>query len=193
MVLLGLQSCLCTQRLQLHRHPLPVWLYECRSTTLDRRPQGTSESCLVDCYNTAQTYLFALPIQIPALGYAVYQMMFATVSLTPNNNSPLWSACTNNLPTITCRLIQITPMIVLGAIAERGRIAPALVFSFVWSTLVYDPIAVSSALDNQLPSRAYSTKPMKFSLPYNSAGHGTLTVGLPRWAPLILLVEVPFT
>lgn len=51
--------------------------------------------------------------KMPALGFAVYQMMFAT----------------------------ITPMIVLGAIAERGRIAPALVFTFVWSTLVYDPIA----------------------------------------------------
>ncbi|KAH9456117.1 hypothetical protein Pst134EB_012323 [Puccinia striiformis f. sp. tritici] len=51
--------------------------------------------------------------KIPALGYAIYQMMFAT----------------------------ITPAIALGATAERGRIAPALVFTFVWSTLVYDPIA----------------------------------------------------
>jgi ammonia channel protein AmtB len=47
--------------------------------------------------------------------------------------------------------IQITPMIALGAIAERGRVAPALVFAFVWSTLVYDPIAVSTLV--QLPQR----------------------------------------
>ena len=32
-------------------------------------------------------------------------------------------------------------MIALGAVAERGRIAPLIVFIFVWSTLVYDPIA----------------------------------------------------
>ena len=30
-------------------------------------------------------------------------------------------------------------MIALGAVAERGRIAPLIVFIFVWSTLVYDP------------------------------------------------------
>ncbi|EGG08538.1 uncharacterized protein MELLADRAFT_42854 [Melampsora larici-populina 98AG31] len=50
---------------------------------------------------------------VPSLAYAVFQMMFAT----------------------------ITPMILLGAVAERGRIGPALVFTFIWSTLVYDPIA----------------------------------------------------
>ena len=29
----------------------------------------------------------------------------------------------------------------MGAIAERGRLGPTLVFIFIWSTLVYDPIA----------------------------------------------------
>lgn len=51
--------------------------------------------------------------RIPALMFAVYQLMFAA----------------------------ITPMIAVGAIAERGRIGPTLVFVFIWSTLVYDPIA----------------------------------------------------
>jgi len=32
-------------------------------------------------------------------------------------------------------------MIAIGAIAERGRLGPALVFVFIWATLVYDPIA----------------------------------------------------
>ena len=32
-------------------------------------------------------------------------------------------------------------MIAIGAIAERGRLGPALVFIFIWATLVYDPIA----------------------------------------------------
>ncbi|ROT34500.1 ammonium transporter 1 [Sodiomyces alkalinus F11] len=35
----------------------------------------------------------------------------------------------------------ITPALALGAVADRGRILPALVFVFIWSTLVYDPIA----------------------------------------------------
>jgi ammonia channel protein AmtB len=33
------------------------------------------------------------------------------------------------------------PAIAVGAIAERGKLGPLLVFIFVWSTLVYDPIA----------------------------------------------------
>jgi Amt family ammonium transporter len=51
--------------------------------------------------------------RIPALLFSVYQLMFAA----------------------------ITPMIALGAVAERGRLGPLLVFVFVWSTIVYDPIA----------------------------------------------------
>ncbi|KAI5481440.1 hypothetical protein MNV49_004196 [Pseudohyphozyma bogoriensis] len=51
--------------------------------------------------------------RIPALVYCVYQLMFAT----------------------------ITPVLALGATAERGRVFPALVFTFIWSTVVYDPIA----------------------------------------------------
>lgn len=50
---------------------------------------------------------------LPSIVFAIYQSMFAA----------------------------LTPMILLGATAERGRYAPALVFTFVWATLVYDPIA----------------------------------------------------
>src|ERR1700729_848133 len=32
-------------------------------------------------------------------------------------------------------------MIAIGAVAERGRLGPALVFVFIWATIVYDPIA----------------------------------------------------
>lgn len=35
----------------------------------------------------------------------------------------------------------VTVAIVMGAIAERGRVLPAMVFSFLWMTLVYCPIA----------------------------------------------------
>lgn len=32
-------------------------------------------------------------------------------------------------------------MLAIGAIAERGRLGPTMVFVFIWSTIVYDPIA----------------------------------------------------
>ncbi|KAF9465420.1 ammonium transporter AmtB-like domain-containing protein [Collybia nuda] len=51
--------------------------------------------------------------RIPALVFCVYQLMFAA----------------------------ITPAIAVGAIAERGRLGPLLVFIFAWTTIVYDPIA----------------------------------------------------
>ncbi|KAL0958506.1 hypothetical protein HGRIS_000648 [Hohenbuehelia grisea] len=51
--------------------------------------------------------------KIPAIVFCVYQLMFAC----------------------------ITPALAIGGIAERGRLGPLMVFVFVWSTLVYDPIA----------------------------------------------------
>jgi Amt family ammonium transporter len=51
--------------------------------------------------------------RIPSIVFCIYQLMFAA----------------------------ITPMIAVGAAAERGRLGPLLVFVFVWSTIVYDPIA----------------------------------------------------
>lgn len=50
---------------------------------------------------------------VPDLLYSFYQLQFAAVTVA----------------------------IVMGAIAERGRLLPAMVFSFVWTTLVYCPIA----------------------------------------------------
>ncbi|KAH7882339.1 ammonium transporter AmtB-like domain-containing protein [Phlebopus sp. FC_14] len=50
--------------------------------------------------------------RIPAIVFCVFQLMFAT----------------------------FTPMIATGALAERGRLGPTIVFVFIWSTLVYDPI-----------------------------------------------------
>lgn len=51
--------------------------------------------------------------KIPDLMFAVYQGMFAC----------------------------ITVALAIGAVAERGRMLPAVVFMFVWTTLIYDPIA----------------------------------------------------
>lgn len=35
----------------------------------------------------------------------------------------------------------ITAALAVGAIAERGRLGPILVFIFIWTTIVYDPVA----------------------------------------------------
>lgn len=35
----------------------------------------------------------------------------------------------------------ITPALAIGAAADRGRMLPAVVFMFIWATIVYDPIA----------------------------------------------------
>jgi len=35
----------------------------------------------------------------------------------------------------------LTPALLVGAAAERGRILPCMVFVLLWATLVYDPIA----------------------------------------------------
>ena len=51
--------------------------------------------------------------KIPDLMFAVYQGMFAA----------------------------ITVALAIGAVAERGRMLPTIVFMFVWSTIIYDPIA----------------------------------------------------
>jgi Amt family ammonium transporter len=51
--------------------------------------------------------------RIPDLLFAVYQGMFACVTVA----------------------------LATGAVAERGRMLPCVVFMFVWATLVYDPIA----------------------------------------------------
>ncbi|KAL2353856.1 ammonium transporter 1 [Cryomyces antarcticus] len=51
--------------------------------------------------------------RIPDLLFAVYQGMFAA----------------------------ITAAIAVGAVAERGRMLPCVVFMFVWTTIIYDPIA----------------------------------------------------
>jgi len=50
---------------------------------------------------------------VPGIVYAIYQCMFAA----------------------------ITPALAIGSAAERGRIFPCIIFIFVWSTIVYDPIA----------------------------------------------------
>lgn len=68
--------------------------------------------------------------RLPGLIFVVYQCMFAAITCVPHK------------ALLAC-LINVTPSaaLAIGAIAERGRLGPLLVFVFVWSTLVYDPVA----------------------------------------------------
>jgi Amt family ammonium transporter len=50
---------------------------------------------------------------IPELLYALFQMEFAAVTVA----------------------------ILMGGVAERGRVLPAMIFSFLWVTIVYCPLA----------------------------------------------------
>ncbi|KAK1076758.1 hypothetical protein LTR33_008666 [Friedmanniomyces endolithicus] len=52
-------------------------------------------------------------VRIPDLMFAVYQGMFSA----------------------------ITVALAVGAVCERGRMLPCVIFMFIWATLVYDPIA----------------------------------------------------
>ncbi|KAI8899787.1 ammonium transporter AmtB-like domain-containing protein [Globomyces pollinis-pini] len=58
----------------------------------------------------------ALPLTaaaIPISAFALYQLQFATVTVA----------------------------IIFGSVAERVRILPSIVFMFIWTTIVYDPVA----------------------------------------------------
>ncbi|KAI5862148.1 ammonium transporter [Durotheca rogersii] len=77
----------------------------------------TASSFIGDLSNIGFKDVLARPSvgspRIPDLLFAVYQGMFAA----------------------------ITVALATGAVAERGRILPCVVFMFIWSTIIYDPIA----------------------------------------------------
>ncbi|KAJ2656833.1 hypothetical protein IWW48_004811 [Coemansia sp. RSA 1200] len=47
-----------------------------------------------------------------------------------------------------CMFAALTPALALGGAAERIRILPTIIFCFVWTTIVYDPIAYWSWAPN---------------------------------------------
>ena len=65
------------------------------------------------CMASASIPTPTTPATIPHLLFMVYQMMFAV----------------------------ITPALIIGAFAERMKFSAFLVFSLLWATLVYDPLA----------------------------------------------------
>lgn len=51
--------------------------------------------------------------QVPMVAFALYQMQFATVTVA----------------------------IIFGSVVERIRLLPSLIFMFIWTTVIYDPVA----------------------------------------------------
>lgn len=67
------------------------------------------------------------------------EVVLVNTLAVPSPGSPL-------IPTLLYSFYQmqfcaVTAAIVVGAVAERGRLVPAMVFIFFWATLVYCPIA----------------------------------------------------
>ena len=77
----------------------------------------TASSYIGDLSNVGLRNVLARPSvgsdRIPDLLYCVYQGMFAC----------------------------ITVALASGAVSERGRMLPCVVFMFIWTTVVYDPLA----------------------------------------------------
>ncbi len=65
---------------------------------------------------------------------------FKDVMSNPSRNS------NNHIPDLMFALYQgmfsaITVALATGAVAERGRMLPCVIFMFVWATVIYDPVA----------------------------------------------------
>jgi ammonium transporter, Amt family len=68
--------------------------------------------------------------KVPDLMFAVYQGMFASITLVSAQQ-------------VTIALVadKTSVALAIGAVSERGRLLPTVIFMFIWSTVVYDPIA----------------------------------------------------
>ena len=47
----------------------------------------------------------------------------------------------DSIPSADLTRVSFSPVIAIGAVAERGRLGPTLLFTFIWSTIVYNPLA----------------------------------------------------
>jgi Amt family ammonium transporter len=70
---------------------------------------------------------------IPNLLYAFYQVC------TCWSRETFLSDCLTHF--LQMQFCGVTAAIVMGAVAERGRLLPAMVFTFIWATIVYCPLA----------------------------------------------------
>ncbi|KAJ1724482.1 hypothetical protein LPJ53_001252 [Coemansia erecta] len=74
----------------------------------------------------------------PFIGNLKYGLLL-NVGDKPHANAP--SIPGDVYAVFQCMFAALTPALALGGAAERIRIFPAILFCFVWTTIVYDPIA----------------------------------------------------
>jgi len=100
-------------------------------------------SCLSLAVVSFQWWLFGFSLAFgPSTSHFIGNFdyaFFRNVGIEPINN-------VTNIPGLVfaiyqCMFAAITPALAIGSAAERGRIFPCIFFIFVWSTIVYDPIA----------------------------------------------------
>ncbi|KAJ2717326.1 hypothetical protein H4R19_000078 [Coemansia spiralis] len=65
--------------------------------------------------------------------------LFLDVQYTPHPNAPTVPGVV--FAVYQCMFAALTPGLAIGGAAERIRVLPTIVFVFIWTTLVYDPIA----------------------------------------------------
>jgi Amt family ammonium transporter len=70
--------------------------------------------------------------KIPDLMFAVYQGMFAAITYVDLPSHRKVTAADK---------IANRVALAVGAVAERGRMLPCVIFMLIWSTIIYDPIA----------------------------------------------------
>ena len=106
-----------------------------------------------DCIVPGITYIFTLINADVISGFSVgYSLAFSRTANKFIGNFDnigfrgVLAQKTGNVPDLTWAIYQgmfaaITPALAIGAAAERGRMLPCCVFIFIWTTIVYDPIA----------------------------------------------------
>ena len=132
--------------------PTPIDILEVETPTTTSPPSPSNPSL----EHSKSAYLVlagCVLIQAPIWGYSLAFSSTATngfignlhnfgmrrVLADPSPGSPL-------IPELLYSFYQmefacVTVAILVGALAERGRVMPALVFCFLWMTLVYCPLA----------------------------------------------------
>ncbi|KAJ2027906.1 hypothetical protein H4S03_008051 [Coemansia sp. S3946] len=65
--------------------------------------------------------------------------LFLDVDYRPHPNAPTVPGVV--FATYQCMFAALTPGLAIGGAAERIRVLPTIVYTFIWTTVVYDPIA----------------------------------------------------
>lgn len=116
-------------------------------TGLIRRKSALAVMCVVCASNAVvifQWFLCGYSLAFSPTGKTGFIGDFTHIGLIKVMDSP--AASSPLVPELLFAFIQmqfaaVTVAIIIGAVAERGRVLPAMAFSFLWVTFVYCPLA----------------------------------------------------